>query len=310
MYLAREQGGLAGANGARVPDSGFLVHNYTETPPSVGAVEVDAQEALVTFDQPINGATASPSDFELLAGRRRIDVAALDWSDSAVVVTLAEPVTSLDSVLLSYTPGDEDRVRDSSGLALAEVAFWAENRTKEAETDERIVEEAKLRASHGGTTFERELVRGFASSDGIRFTVLPGLGWTSVAYRKLRLSVAAGDLGSEAPTIRFSDVEDVSRVLQHIDGIPAACSAANEPAGSEAWWLGESDLHGVPTDHGVSLSLSGLVNDRHQGPVCVFDLLTADWRLQPPGGPFVSPSLIVSRQASPIVSRDWLPLAR
>ena len=310
VYLAREQGGLAGANGARVPDSGFLVHNYTETPPSVGAVEVDAQEALVTFDQPINGATASPNDFELWAGRRRIDVAALEWSDSAVVVTLAEPVTSLDSVLLSYTPGDEGPVRDSSGLALAEVAFWAENRTKAAETDERIVEEAKLRASHGGTTFERELVRGFASSDGIRFTVLPGLGWTSVAYRKLRLSVAAGDLGSEAPTIRFSDVEDVSRVLQHIDGIPAACSAANEPAGSEAWWLGESDRHGVPTDHGVRLSLSGLVNDRHQGPVCVLDLLTADWRLQPPGGPFVSPSLIVSRQASPIVSRDWLPLAR
>ena len=68
VYLARERGGLAGRSGARVPDSVFLVRNYTETPPSVLSVVVDSRRAVVSFDQRIDGTEAEPTDFVLFAG--------------------------------------------------------------------------------------------------------------------------------------------------------------------------------------------------------------------------------------------------
>ena len=295
VYLARERGGLAGPTGVRVPDGVFLVQNYTETPPSVLSIVVDSRQAVVSFDQRIDGADARPADFVLFAGRRRIEAAALEWFESSVVVSLAERVTSLDSVLLLYRPGAEGRVRDLSAIPLAEFEIWAENRTDAAGDVEEIVQDARLRSSAGGTTFERELARGFASSGGIRFVAMPGAGRSGIAHSNVVLSIDAGRLSSGPLVIHLSSLRDADEALRHFERVPTMCLSDGKSGTTSAWLLGESDLHGVPTDHGVAVSVAGLVKGGWTSAVCVLDLMTGSWSAWRPGGVISTPSLILER---------------
>ena len=189
VYVAGARGGLAGLTGSRVIDSVFLVRNYTETRPSVLSASVNGLQLDVTFDQRIEANGALPSDFSVLAGRRVIAVEALEWTAFGVTITLAERVTSLDAVSLTYSPGDGREVQDASRLALAEFVFWVENETPVPTTVEGKVDDARLRASSGGTTLERELVRAFASQDGMRVTVEAGDGWTTAVRGSLQAMV-------------------------------------------------------------------------------------------------------------------------
>ena len=147
VYVAGARGGLAGLTGSRVTDSVFLVRNYTETRPSVLSASVNGLQLDVTFDQRIEANGALPSDFSVLAGRRVIAVESLEWTAFGVTITLAERVTSLDAVSLTYSPGDGREVQDASRLALAEFVFWVENETPAPTTVEGKVDDARLRAS-------------------------------------------------------------------------------------------------------------------------------------------------------------------
>ncbi len=295
VYLARERGGLAGPTGVRVPDSVFLVQNYTETPPSVLSIVVDSRQAVVSFDQRIDGADARPADFVLFAGRRRIEAAALEWFESSVVVSLAERVTSLDSVLLLYRPQAAGRVRDLSAIPLAEFEIWAENQTDAAGGIEESVEDARLRSNAGGTTFERELARGFASSGGIRFVAMPGAGRSGIAHGDVVLSIDAGRLSSGSLVVHLSSLRNAGEALQHFELVPTMCWSDGKWGTTSAWLLGESDLHGVPTDHGVAVSVAGLVDGGWTSAVCVLDLITGSWSSWRPGGVISTPSLILER---------------
>ncbi|MDE2891926.1 MAG: SwmB domain-containing protein [Chloroflexota bacterium] len=308
VYLARERGGLAGRTGARVPDSVFLVRNYTETPPSVLGVVVDSRRAMVSFDQRIDGAEAQPTDFVLFAGRRRIEATGLEWSRSSVVISLAGRVTSPDSVLLLYRPGAEGAVRDLSEIPLAAFEIWAENRTDSPDGVEEVVEDARLRSSAGGTTFERELARGFASSGGTRFTALPGMGRSSVAHGDLALSIDVGRLSSGPLVLRVSELRDASEALTYFERVPAWCWRDDEASTIRAWLVGESDLHGVPTDHGMAVSIVGLVDGGWANTVCVLDLITGSWRVWRAGSEIPTPSLILERVGIPLLSWDRLLL--
>lgn len=307
VYLQKASGGLAGLTGARVADGVFPVTNYTETAPNVVAVEVDGQTLEVTFDQRIDGADANPDDFVVFAGRRRVELSEMEWTRRGVVLTIAERVTSPDAVLLTYTPSEDGVVRDLSGLELAEFAIWAENHTDRAETMAELIADARLRSSSGGTTFERELIRGVAATGGMQVTIEPGAAWTSVAYGTRLLSINAGGLDNGPLTVRWSRLDDASDVLERLDSVPASCWNEDDADRVHAWWLGESDTNGVPTDHGVQVSLLGSIGSGLDTVDCVLDLISGQWSYRRPGVALTSPSLIVSRDATPrFSSNPWL----
>ncbi len=308
VYLAKTSGGLAGVSGARVRDGAFVVDNYTETPPGVAGVEADRLTVDVRFDQRVDGREATVADFVVHAGRRRLEVREMAWSKQGVVLTTSERVTSPDAVRLTYAPSGEGRVRDLSGNELAELEFWAENVTKAPKAMAALVEEAKLR-SQGGTTFARELVRGVAEGGGIRVTILPGMGTTNVAYRTELLSVDAAELRDGPLTVRWSRLEDASALLAELEHVPSWCWDADHPDAVMAWWLGESDPHGVPTDRGVAVSVTGAVGAGVRGVDCVLDLVSGEWRFWQRGDVLTSPALILSREAGSGFRSDPWPLA-
>ena len=117
-------------------DAVFVVRNFTETAPMVSAVVADGRQIEVTFDQQVDGSIAPPSDFSVSAGRRPVNVASLDWSANSVTLTLAERVTSLDSVTLSYEAGVKGPVRDLSGLELAGIPDSCDQRNGSTEVDQ------------------------------------------------------------------------------------------------------------------------------------------------------------------------------
>ncbi len=296
VYLAKASGGLAGVSGARLGNGVFVVDNYTETPPGIAAAEADRRTVDVRFDQRVDGREATVADFVVYAGRRRLEVTEMTWSKQGVVLTISERVTSPDAVRLTYAPSGDGRVRDLSGNELAELEFWADNVTKAPKATAALVEEAKLR-SQGGTTFARELVRGVAEGDGIRVTILPGMGTTNVAYRAELLSVDAAGLHDGPLTVRWSRLDDASALLAELEQVPSWCWDAEDPDTVMAWWLGESDPHGVPTDRGVAVSVTGAVGAGVRGIDCVLDLVSGEWRFWRRGDVLISPALILSREA-------------
>ena len=141
------------------------------------------------------------------------------------------------------------------------------------------MEDARLRSSAGGTTLERELARGFASSGGTRFTALPGMGRSSVAHGDVALSIDVGGLSSGPLVLHVSELRDGGEALTYFERVPAWCWRDDESGTLRAWLVGESDLHGVPTDHGMAVSIAGLVDGEWANTVCVLDLITGSWRV-------------------------------
>ena len=310
VYLSKSSGGLESLLGARVTDSVFIVENLTETAPSIASAVADNQAITVTFDQRIKADGAETSDFHVVAGRRAIAAASLEWSHNGVVIALAERITSLDGVRLIYTPATPGSVRDLSGLALKPFQFWAENRTPHPTTLQARIEDAKLRSSNGLTTVERELVRGFAGDDGIQASLEPGEGWTTIVQGGLTVSVDAASLGDEPVRVYVAPLLQTSHLLEHIGAAPSLCMIDTSTSGASGWWIGQSDLHGVPTDVNFRVRVSGPDMNAWPTSYCVLDLISGSWRLRKLDGIVTGPTLILKQSSGFQAIEALLSLAR
>ena len=299
VYLARQSGGLESVLGARVADSVFIVENLTETPPTVESAVANGHTITITFDQRITATDAQPSDFTAIAGRRTITPASLELSPDSVVIELTERITSLDAVQLIYAPATPGSIRDLSGLKLEPFEVRVENGTPLPRTVQQKVDDAALRSSNGETTFARELARGFASDDGIRATAAPGEGWTRFARRDLMVSVDAASIGDSATRIYVQPLAQLTGMMMHLQTVPSSCWNSATAPGASAWWIGQTDLHGIPTDRDVRVTLSGTDFDISPGFYCVLDLRSDEWRLPRWPETFVGPALVLKRGPAP-----------
>ena len=294
VYLAKQSAGLESLLGARVSDSVFLVRNLTETPPHVVSVLANRATVTVTFDQRVKVIDADTTDFTVIAGRRSIAVESMTWSESAVVLTLDSVVTSRDAVLLTYAPTVPGSVRDSSGLPLAAFQLEAINGTAAPQSVEARVAEARLRAGDDPTTFARELARGFASqSDGIRTRPASGDGWTTVTRGGATLRIDASTLGDEPTRVSAAPLLDVTEVLALLESVPPTCNDIAQGAQITGWWIGRSDLRGVPLDSGFSFRISGAFDDGHGERICALDLLSGEWSVVGPDSVLTAPALLI-----------------
>ncbi len=295
VYWSGQRGGLTGLTGSRAPDAVFVVRNYTETAPAVTALVADSSEIELTFNQRVDGTKALMSDFSVIAGRRMIAVTSLEWSPSGVVLALAERLTSLDAVALTYAPGEAGSVQDSSGIALSDFQIWATNVTAQPKSLEQRVADARLRSSSGETTFARELARGFAGQQGIGVVVEGGTGWTTVVRGGLRLSIDSERLGDELTRIHAFPIENVRDILEQIATIPASCMSGDDASEIRAWWIGVSDLEGVPADLGARVAVSGEDFGGFWATYCVLDLISGEWQFARQDADFVGSALILRR---------------
>lgn len=309
VYLAATRGGLAGLTGSRVPDSVFLVRNYTETPPTVLSAEANSSRINLTFDEEVESGGALPSDFTVVAGHRSIQVESLSWRPNALALTLTERVTSLDAVMVSYAPVDGRAVRDRSNLKLEAFELRTENLTPAPASIAERVADAELRASSGTTTFAHELARGLASQEGVRFSIDSGSGWTRVARAELQVSVDVSRIGAATARIEVAPIEYQARLLEQLELVPSSCWNPNAVGQITAWWIGTSDVHGLPADHRVRVVLAGAIDSFHTVRICVLDLTNGDWRLHALGQPLVAPALVVIHEIPVSISGDRLPLA-
>ena len=295
VYWSGQRGGLTGLTGSRAPDAVFVVRNYTETAPAVTALVADSSEIELTFNQRVDGTKSLMSDFSVIAGRRTIAVTSLEWSPSGVVLALAERLTSLDAVALTYAPGEAGSVQDSSGIALSDFQIWATNVTALPKSLEQRVADARLRSSSGDTAFARELVRGFAGQQGIGIVVEGGTGWTTVVLGGLTLSIDSERLGDELTRIHAFPIEGVRDMLEQIEMVPAYCMSGNDASEIRAWLIGVSDLDGVPSNVDVRVVVSGEDFGGFWATYCVLDLISGDWRFARQDALFVGPALILRR---------------
>ncbi len=295
IYLAKTRGGLESLVGARVDDSVFVVENLTETAPTVESAVARNQQITVTFNQRVEATEDQTSNFKVRAGRRDIAATSLAWSNNSVVIELPERITSLDAVQLHYAPDTAGSVRDSSGIALKPFKLWADNRTPRPRSIQRRVDDAKLRSSNGETTFARELARGFAASEGINVVVTGERGLSRIVRGGLRLLIDAEPLGDETIRVHAHRVEHTADVLEQIASVPASCLHGADEPDAKVWWVGSTDLEGVPTDLETRIVLSGEEIGGLWTSHCVLDLISGQWQIMRPGDPIVGPSLIVQR---------------
>ncbi len=293
VYLAGSRGGISGLTGARVPDSVFLVSNLTETPPRVESITADSFTITAVFDQQVSGAEALPSDFKVVAGLRTIAVATMSWSEYELTATLSERITSLDAVRVSYEPGANGSVRDTSGLPLAAFEIWAGNATGRPRSVDAKIDDARMRSMGGETKFERELAREFAASAGMRFVAEGGLGETTVVRGGTTLTVDASLLDVEPVHIAFRRLTNADQMLRRIDSTPTDCWNAKAQR-VKAWLLDWTDPDGVP----LAERMQAFVGGREAVPLvggCVLDLIDGTWSLLPWDGRVTAPALLLER---------------
>ncbi len=309
VYLAGSRGGLAGLTGARVPPGAFVVQNLTETPPSVNSAVTDTLTIRVGFDQPVNGDDALPSDFSLVAGHRTIQIESLEWSDEELELTLAERVTSLDAVRLTYAPETAGSVRDTSGLPLASFEIWADNETRRADMIAEHVDDARLRSSRGATLFERELAREYSSGHGIRAIAEGGIGRTTLVRGDMQLTLDASQLGDDAMRIELHPLTNARQMLRQLDSVPAVCWDQEGAGRMVAWLLDLSDVNGVPATGRLRVSIDGADAAYLLGG-CVFDLIDGTWSFARRDGRVDGPALLIERRDGPVTIPIALPRAR
>ena len=297
VYSAASRGGLAGLTGARVDDSVFIVQNYTETRPAVVSATADSLAIQVTFNQSIDGRDLLPNDFLVMAGHRSIQVKSLDWSRDGVRIALTERVTSLDAVLLRYRPQAGRAVRDLSNLELDAFDLWVDNQTKGPRSVAVRIEDAKLRASGAGTTLARELARGFAADRRIGAALAVGDGRTRLIGEGLTATVEAERIADTEVRIEIARIDGPTKMLRELASTPESCWSALSSAEVSAWWIGETDRPGVPSDIGVPLTIDGAFEASPTSSLCVLNLLTGVWSRYPQGGLLRSPALLLHRES-------------
>ena len=168
----------------------------------------------------------------------------------------------------------------------------------------------RLRSSSGETTFARELARGFAGQQGIGVVVEGGTGWTTVVRGGLRLSIDSERLGDELTRIHAFSIENVRDMLEQIATVPASCMSGDDASEIRAWWIGVSDLDGVPADLGARVAVSGEDFGGFWATHCVLDLISGDWRFARQDADFVGPALILRRDIQLRPTEDLWSLVR
>ena len=299
IYVAPSRGGLAGANGARLAIQAFLIRNYTETAPSVTAIEANARSIVLSLSESVDVTTALPSDFQVMAGRRAITVESLEWPMSKIRLHLASRLTALDAVRVTYVPSRERAIVDTSGQQLAAFDLWAENAIPRPRTFDQRIEEARLRAASGETTFARELVREFASRDVAAIAVEPGTGWASIVRTDVAFTVDGSRLGESGARIHVAPLDPSERLLERLNNLPAGCWNGEPTARIALWQIDVSDAHGTLLDDGLRVALTVTADPYRESVWCRQDLLSGEWGAHWPGAPVEGPSLIIIRERAP-----------
>ncbi|MXY86247.1 MAG: hypothetical protein F4Y95_07095 [Chloroflexi bacterium] len=218
-------------------------------------------------------------------------------------------MTSLDTVVLRYAPGDGRGIRDRSRQELEAFELRAENLTPAPTSIADRVADAELRSRGDATTFAHELARGFASVNGVRVSLESGDGWTTAAHEDLQVSVDVSRIGAASARIEVAPIDHLARLLKQLDVVPSSCWNPDAAGQFTAWWIGTSDIHGVPTHDRVRVMLAGAIDSFHAVRICVFDLIEGDWHLHAFGQPLVAPALVLIHEIPVTISRDQLSLA-
>ena len=294
FYDAGKAGGLAGPTGVRVPSDVYLITNRTETIPRVSQIVADARRVRVTFNQRVIGRPAQTEDFAVQAGFRDIAPTELNWSRDSVSIVLADRITALDAVEVRYEPSAGHEIRDTTGIALSAFREFAANETKRPSSIADRVADAELRASADETTLQRELARGFASTDGVSVQLSGDPGDdAAVARGNLMIQAAIADLESESVQLSATRLLYVDSLRSHLIDIPEPCQSDSV----RGWWIGESDADGRPSQSRVevNLSIGDLVPT--ESHYCVLDLLSNEWQIAAPDQPIYSPALVFTTRA-------------
>lgn len=156
---------------------------------------------------------------------------------------------------------------------------------------------------------ERELARGFAADDGIRFSLDGSEGSRTVVRGDLRVTVDVGQGDEGLARIHVARIDELESMLAHVESAPASCWDADDASTSAAWWIGVSDRGGVPSDLSLRISMVGIGSGFQPRSACALDLKSGEWSFLGADGRLTGPALLVIREAPPTFSWDRLPLA-
>ena len=303
VYLAPQRAGLQGESGGRLDTSVFQVRNYTETPPTVASAIADSDTLTIHFDQEIvENEDASPA-FVVTAGRRPIPVESQTWTDTSIELSLAERITSVDVVRLIYEPPDGHAIVDRSGLSLEPFELSVENKTKRASSFAARVEDARLRADGGSTTFARELAQEFASSRGIDNALLSGQGWTTLALGNLHIKINASRLPDGESRVQVSLVDEHMRLLPLLESLPQTCWDGQDESHVTVARVDAASQVRLLTDDPIAVRIVSGVDPFAQSSWCRLDLVSGDWSTLHSGQTVIGPALLIVRNQQAPYSR-------
>ncbi len=295
VYLAPQRAGLQGETGGRLDTSVFQVRNFTETPPTVASAVADSDTLTIHFDQEIvENADASPA-FVVTAGRRTIPIESMTWTDTSVELSLTERVTSVDVVRLVYEPADGLAVVDLSGLSLAALEMSVENKTKRASSFSARVEDARLRADGGSTTFARELAQEFSSNRGIDNALLSGQGWTTIVFGDLHIKIDASRLPDGESRVHVSLLDEHIRLLPLLESLPESCWDGQDESQVTVARIDAASQVRLLTDDPIAVRIVSGVDPFARSLWCRLDLVSGEWSTMHSGATVISPALLIVR---------------
>ena len=289
-YIARERGGLAGRAGHRVATDVLLIHNVTQTPPTIVSATADGSTIELEFDQRIEPGSADVrAAFGVVAGRRHVGVTSIEWRSSGLTVQLAERITALDAVDLHYRePEHGEAIVDLDGKQMLSAVLPVVNLADRPGTWPAQLDDARIRASDEAE-LRREVLRELAD-ESLRASLV----WPPLADGDgVQTLIAKGAIAAEVGLAPDSGVRpehgewrlhldrlDRFERLDEFFQLPWVISWSSEarPRFVDAWRIDVTDLRDTPTDHAVELVLR-VPRPAMVGPyrAIVFDLLSQTW---------------------------------
>ncbi len=114
------------ATGQPYSNVGVFGFVYDATPPALQSAQVDYDTLELAFDEELDvGSVPAPSDFLVEnnpnspQGGGTLTVSGVEVSGNIVTLTLGTPASSLSNLFISYTPGEENPIRDLAGNGTA-----------------------------------------------------------------------------------------------------------------------------------------------------------------------------------------------
>ena len=290
IYIAREHGGLAGRAGHRVVSDAILVHNVTQTPPTIVSATADGSTLELEFDQRIEpGAADAGAAFEVVAGHRQVSVTSIEWRSSGLTLQLAERMTALDAVELRYrAPEHGESIVDLDGKQMMSTVVPVVNLTERPGTWPAQLEDARIRATDDAE-LRREVLRELAEG-----TLRASLVWPHLPDDDdSRSMIARGAIAAQVrlpadPGVRpehgqwrlhLDRIERFDR-LEEFFRPPWVISWNSDarPKIVAAWRIDVTNWRDTPIDQAVELVLR-IPTPATSGPfrAIMFDLLSQAW---------------------------------